>query len=88
MLWQKIFDRFSPSPEKGKKVIARLLNSIKTPSIRKGFGFLAFYIQCPMLTLFFPRLTKVIVSTKLNCIDSLGELIDYGPVKVADYILG
>ena len=68
--------------------MGRLLNSIKPPSIRKGLGFLAFYIQCPMFTRFCTRLTKVIVSTKLNCINSLGELIDYSRVKVADYILG
>ena len=79
---------FLSLPRKGKNVIARLLNSIKTPSIRKGFGFLAFYIQTPMLTLFCARLTKVMVSTKLNCINSLGELIDYSRVKAADYILG
>lgn len=85
---QKNIQLFLSLPRKGKNVIARLLNSIKTPSIRKGFGFLAFYIQTPMLTLFCARLTKVMVNTKLNFISSIGELIDYSRVKAADYILG
>lgn len=55
---KKNIQLFLSLPRKGKNVIARLLNSIKTPSIRKGFGFLAFYIQTPMLTLFLCKVDK------------------------------
>lgn len=82
VLRQKNIQLFLSLTRKRKKGYGAAFEFDKT----KGLGFLAFYIQCPMLTLFCPRLTKVIVSTKSNCIDSLGELIDYGRVKVADYI--